>query len=325
MKIKSLTLCAALAACTPSEEVAWQDLAPTTPDLSVLHQQRIVGGAPFTGSPETALIVAFDANSEVAGLCSSTLVAANVLMTAAHCLDNPAIVNVAAYFGTDATVETDPGFELTAAAASFAIHPEWNPDDPGAGNDIAVIELAQAVPLAPKRVRTSPLTAADKGLPVELVGWGITLGGNTDFGIKRRVVAPLDDFDAKLVALGSATANTCQGDSGGPAFLGDRVIGETSFGDAGSVETGIYTRVDAFLGFLADAGVDVTPDAQDPTDPIEPPDDECGKLFGCEQNPTDPDDRDGGGCSTGRGNGLAALLVIGALLSARRTRRRAGR
>jgi secreted trypsin-like serine protease len=331
---KLILLSTILAGCVP-DDVSWREVDAVSIDRAAAHdyfgtRAGIVGGASHTGNPETALLLPLDAQNQILGFCSSTLVGPRLLLTAAHCVD-PSIpaAGFAAYFGTDFTAETDPGLLFIAFAEAVAIHPAWNPDDIVAGNDIAVIRLVETVPIAPKQVRTSPLGAADRNAPVELVGWGLTAGGANDTGVKRRVVSQLFDFDATLISIGSPGTNTCNGDSGGPAFLGDRVIGVTSFGDAGCATTGIDTRVDAFLDFLRAAGVDATPDPQEPDDPVAPPpddDDECGKVFGCEDNQfPDSEREDDGGCSTGRGQGIASLLVFAALLSAGRRRRRAGR
>jgi secreted trypsin-like serine protease len=332
--IKHLTISLALVAgCVPNDpELEWRlvdevSVDPTSVDTTFGTRQAIVGGTAHAGNPETTQLLALDAQGQIIGFCTGTLVGPKLVLTAAHCVDDTiGAAGFAAYFGTDITIETDPGFRFITAAASLAVHPAWDPANVTAGNDIAVLQLADTVPITPIRVRTAPLTNADRGKPVELVGWGITGGGKEDLGVKRRVVSTMFDFDAKLIAIGDNVTNTCSGDSGGPAFFEGRVIGVTSFGDAACAQTGFDTRVDTFVDFLGAAGVDVTPDTADPTDPVDPTEPPtCDKVFGCDQNANPDRDDDSGGCSTGKGSGVAMLLVLGALLSAGRRRPRGAR
>jgi MYXO-CTERM domain-containing protein len=220
---------------------------------------RIVGGQPDAEDPAVPFLLVYDTQSEAPrSVCSGTLIDSRFILTAAHCVDAGTlgfeVGAIGAYFGTTA-MDDDPGFVFYTEAVGFTAHEGWDgASAPDQGNDIAVIELAENVPLQPIPINRQPLSDQDLGAPVRLVGWGITSGGGEDSGVKRAVQSQLFDFDGGFVVVGGPQTNTCSGDSGGPAFmqLGGQpvVVGVTSFGDAACEQYGVSTRVDAFADWI---------------------------------------------------------------------------
>jgi MYXO-CTERM domain-containing protein len=281
----------------------------------------IVGGGPTSGDPAVAAVLAFDENDQITSTCTGTLIGPDVILTAGHCVDDPATAGYLIWFGTVVS-EDDPGFVFATFAVSAVAHPGWDGTIEG-GDDIGIIRTADEVPLEPIPVNTRAIRSSDVGDPVRLVGWGITGGGANDEGIKRAVVSRLDDYDAELVQVGNPDTNTCSGDSGGPAFMTidgtEVVVGVTSFGDADCTIAGFSTRADAFLDFIAREG-DLDLPIEDPDDDDDDDDDDNDDDDG----DIDADGGDGGGCSagTGAGRGSFALVAVVALALVRRRRRR---
>lgn len=216
---------------------------------------RIVGGAPVTTDPAVALLVMYDANGQLASTCTGTLIDAQWVLTAAHCISSPSVQGVGAYFGTDATLQMDPGYVGYVEADQATFHPAWvDGGAPDQGNDVALVHLSQPAPVEPIAINRTALTEQMLGADIYLVGWGITGGGQQDSMIKRAVMSSLFDFDSSFMVVGNTATGTCSGDSGGPAFMMMNnqmvVAGVTSYGDVPCEQISVDMRVDAFAGWI---------------------------------------------------------------------------
>lgn len=250
-----------------------------TPDPSVEINRTIhsiYGGSP-PDAPEHGAVVGIHQRSgnqvSVSPYCTGTLITDDVILTAAHCLDEArggkafrtaSPDTVAIYLGGEnAQTDADPIF---IGVTETLIHPSY--DRNALRNDIALIRLSIDAPASIPRVPALPaslgFTAADIGDDLDFAGFGYA--EDRSFGWLLHALNPLGGFGCSVSGCGSAgdaatqisyrqpTAGPCNGDSGGPAFItrgGTAYVGGiTSYGDANCTVYGVSTRVDAFEGFI---------------------------------------------------------------------------
>lgn len=195
--------------------------------------------------------------------CGGTLIAKNLVLTAAHCLaDFPrsAILNQVEVVLGSATLRSRAGAEVFRVA-SYQIEPRY--DAQNNQYDIAIINLQGESKLTPAPLNIdNALPAA--GTTTYVAGWGVTReNGNISASMKYAPLSAISNEQCASVYGSSiysgnvcAYANgvdACQGDSGGPLFSFDgqklTVVGVVSYGYgcARRGVPGVYTRVSEFV------------------------------------------------------------------------------
>jgi Trypsin len=195
----------------------------------------ITQGAPDDGDRAVAALLAPDG----VAYCTGTLVAPNVVLTAAHCV-----------------YVTGPGavsFDATAAPAGAAVpitwraHPAFVPAT--LENDVGVVLLAAPAPVAPALLPAGNLDALD-GATVRVVGFGRAAPGDTSPARRQSGTAVVTARAQATFSIAPAPSQPCIGDSGGPAFAtvsGREVIaGVDSYGDAACATFAVVARADAY-------------------------------------------------------------------------------
>lgn len=201
------------------------------------------------------------------GLCTGTLIAPDLVLTAAHCI-TPSLVNLSSQ--QEVTAQIQIVFDTTSifgnegkrvSATETIPHPGFSTNGLG-DNDIGLIRLS--TPVLDRE--PTPINRFNEDAPVGIkltqVGYGATQVGGGGAGslrvLKDKQTSSCSSFgvsDVNLLCFSQVNGTgKCQGDSGGPSYLmvGEvqRVVGVTSFGDMNCAQFGADTRVDAELDFL---------------------------------------------------------------------------
>lgn len=261
--------------CAPPEETDPEVLSGSG-DLQNMTQPIYGGSAP--DAPEHDAVVGLHQFAKggtaiyVLPFCSGTLIAPDVVLTAAHCLDTAkkgsafktmSPTALAIYVGNNPSVDL---LNHLYYVQETVIYPGYNRT--ALRNDLALIRLKNAItePVAP--VANLPVvegfTSADIGSTINFAGfgeiedgtWGVKLQADGILGSLGCYVAGCPDGGDPATQIGYSQADSgpCFGDSGGPAFVyrssNVYVGGITSYGDSGCTVYGVSTRVDAFESFI---------------------------------------------------------------------------
>lgn len=243
--------------------------------------------------PDVAAIL-YPIDGEVA-LCTGTLIAPTVVLTAGHCYDRtsaPLPDNV--LIGTSSL--SRPGDGEIIPIAHGHIYP-----DAGTTEDLAVLVLARPSTRPPRQI-VDGWARLDlvNGAAISLVGYGaIDRGGTVYVNQLQEAMTTITDVDcttssgcnpaaqpAGEIGAGGMGIDTCPGDSGGPLYLmtsyGPVLAGVTarSYDNARfpCSEGGIYVRPDKVLAWIEQvAGVPISR-VGSPIAPMLATEDHCGST-----------------------------------------------
>ena len=272
----------------------------------------VVGGTPVPAGawPDAVAVLARDA------MCSGTLIAPDVVLTAGHCIETHPVEVIVG------SVELARPGGAAIAVKSATAYPAWQHT-----YDVGVLVLEHPAAVKPRAI-ASACTAKEHlraGADVHVVGFGLTTPDGSGMNTQLHqamlpvidatctndpacepAVAPGGEFTA-----GGGGVDSCFGDSGGPIYIdtdhGAALIGVVSRGEVVPGEPcgggGVYVRADAVASWIEQTtGRKLTHAACDvPAD-----------------GPGDGDAEEAGGCAASRGmvgGGALLGLVVLALLA----------
>ncbi len=240
-----------------------------TAETSVITP-RIIGGtlADSDAWPFMTALVLKDIPPLFGQFCGGTLIDAEWVLTAAHCVFDLTTEDLDVLVGQNQL--SGEGGELISIT-EIIIHNNYNPLT--FDSDIALLKLSTPSTFAPLRT-LGKFSVQDKkeGALITVIGWGNTSATARFFpDYLHQVDVPIVLNENCNDDIGGITGNmlcagfpeggkdSCQGDSGGPAFLLDpesqtlRQVGITSFGVGCALPDyeGVYTRVSEFAHFIS--------------------------------------------------------------------------
>lgn len=268
--VLTIAAIALFTSCAPQSQSA----KPSYLNSNEIQNSNILGGITADSEFQKAhgivqLKMVSDAGTAT---CTGSLIARDIVLTAAHCLADEGLRGVAVLFSLDDTNLTE---EQVIYAADGAIHPDYMPtdDESKVWNDIAIIKLEKPAP-ADFQLAVLPTVETIKQL---VTGSKLTLAG---YGITNAVIRKLlKDKNGKVVigkdgqpatielpGRGSGTLRSvanievtgltadakeisfdqkdlrgaCHGDSGGPALL--------QLQDGTYIQVGVTSRGTNLLG-----------------------------------------------------------------------------
>ncbi len=148
------------------------------------------------------------------GYCSGALIAPTKVLTAAHCVTAERLAAMSHATGRKGKL---------IAVSGVAVNPGYNPSEWKARRvtvDLAVLTLAEPMPLAPVAIDSGPIP--QNGETLTLTGFGPDApNGQTMAGVLRKIDLPVTGQPGRLqVRLAGTGSGGCEGDSGGPALRG---------------------------------------------------------------------------------------------------------
>lgn len=230
------------------------------------NDPSIVGGeeAKITDPISKSTVAILESGKGI--VCTGTLVATNLILTAAHCVSGLHPSKLRVSFGPDVSSFQAP----TVKVVGGRITEKWinpTPETETNWGDIALIRIETDAPAGYTPVRLlSDSRHLSNGMEVTIAGFGVLQMNpytETKKLHKATVLLTKKEFSLTEFLIDFQSGKTvCHGDSGGPVYVQINgklfVIGVTSrtiipIGSATCREGGVYTSVPAHVDFLSES------------------------------------------------------------------------
>ena len=222
----------------------------------------VVGGDAVSPdeADEYSAVVAIVINSTI---CSGTLVADDLILTAAHCLRNVSSVDDIRVF--NGLTLGSPGVHAT----DFGSHPDFDVEAKRDAYDYGFVSIiagsldATPIPVVTVQAEWDEIEPTlEDADAITLAGYGLDpdAPSNVNLGVKRRVTTNVRGFTESGIEFvaGGDGRDSCEGDSGGPALARNaagelRLIGITARGSDPCGKGGFYGVPYYALAWLSEA------------------------------------------------------------------------
>jgi len=227
----SALLLALVAASAQASELSFNDNMgdSSSSAWNFEHPEAIIGGTDVSsGDPVASSTVLIYGQENGSGfICTGSIIAQDIIITAAHCLGDSGNAKLVVAFRTDINGQ-GPVFQVTQQTrpADYATNSQRSATD---WDDLGLLQIANPLPTgyAPAKLLTDR-SAIRNGANILLAGYGINVptpptDQNNDggAGVLRKVTQVVLNANygktETLVSLKGKGA--CHGDSGGPAFV----------------------------------------------------------------------------------------------------------
>lgn len=262
-----IRLGAGVAAGLGAAAIAWAGIAANAEPVkpSGDFEAQVIGGGDVTDG-QYPWLVGLGAPGEGTAyerqFCGGSVIAADVVLTAAHCVEDAAADDLVVFSGA---IDLESEDVVETAVADLHVAEDYN-DPIAMANDWALLKLAEPVDVEPIALATEP----EEYDLLETAGWGDTGKGfpTTAQWVEVPFVSDADceaaysgEVDAQTMLcagdLENGGVDSCQGDSGGPIMTpaGEEqvLVGIVSwgYGCARKNYPGVYGQVSTFAPEIA--------------------------------------------------------------------------